>query len=65
MNKVWTNRSEKEKGIPLFFSVILVFCILGAFIGSVSWKTSAEMSESAVQNLTESLDLIKCTLEAI
>ena len=65
MNKVWTNRSEKKKGIPLFFSVILVFCILGAFIGSVSWKTSAEMSESAVQNLTESLDLIKCTLEAI
>ena len=65
MNKVWTNRSKKKKGIPLFFSVILVFCILGAFIGSVSWKTSAEMSESAVQNLTESLDLIKCTLEAI
>ena len=65
MNKVWTNRSEKKKGIPLFFSVILVFCILGAFIGSVSWKTSAEMSESAVQNLTESLNLIKCTLEAI
>ena len=65
MNKVWTNRSEKKKGIPLFFSVFLVFCILGAFIGSVSWKTSAEMSESAVQNLTESLDLIKCTLEAI
>lgn len=65
MKRVWKNRSEKKKGIPLFFSVILVFCFLGVFVGSVSRKTSAEMSESAIQNLTESLDLIKCTIEAI
>lgn len=32
---------------------------------SVSQKISKEMSESAVQNLNESLDLIKCTVESV
>ena len=59
MKKMW------KKGISLLFSMVLIFCILGVFVGSVSRKTSAEMSESAIQNLTESLDLIKCTIEAI
>lgn len=65
MKKMWKNRNKKKKGISLLFSMVLIFCILGVFVGSVSRKTSAEMSESAIQNLTESLDLIKCTIEAI
>lgn len=58
-------RGVEDKGISLLISIILVFCILGAVVFSVARKISAEMSESAIQNLSESLDLIKCTIEAI
>ena len=54
-----------DKGGSLLLSIILVFCILAAVVFSVSQKKSAEMSDAAVQNLTESLDLIKSTIEAI
>ncbi len=54
-----------NKGFPLLLSILLVFCILGAIVFSVSRKISKEMSNAAIQNLNESLDLIKCTLEAI
>ena len=54
-----------DKGASLLLSIIVVFCILGAVVFSVSRKISAEMSASAVQNLSESLDLIKSTIEAI
>ncbi|MDE6386260.1 MAG: response regulator [Lachnospiraceae bacterium] len=56
---------KKNKGVSLFFSIILVFGILGIIVFSVSHKISKEMSASAVQNLSESLDLIKSTIEAI
>ena len=59
------NEAGKKKGFPLFFSIILVFCILGAVVFSVAGKISREMSASAIQNLSESLDLIQCTIEAI
>ncbi len=58
-------RSRKEKGFPLLLSIIIVFCILGATVFSVAQKISKEMSASAIQNLSESLDLIECTIEAI
>lgn len=54
-----------DRGLPLFFSIILVFFILGVSVFSVSKKISREMSSSAIQNLSESLDLIACTIEAI
>lgn len=59
------NKSRTEKRIPLLISIILVFCILGGVVYSVSGKISREMSESAIQNLNENLDLIKCTIESI
>ena len=59
------NRRKIDKGVTLFLSIILVFSILGAVVFSVSRKISFEMSASAVQNLNETLDLIKCTIEAI
>ncbi len=49
----------------MLLSIILVFCILGAVVFSVARKISLEMSASAIQNLSESLDLIECTIEAI
>lgn len=59
------NTRKIDKGFSLLISIVLVFCILGAVVFSVSRKISAEMSESAIQNLSESLDLIKSTIEAI
>ena len=58
------SRVKKRKGIPLFLSIILVFCVLGTVVFAVSKKLSQEMSNSAIQNLSESLDLIQCTIEA-
>lgn len=58
-------RSRKDKGFPLLLSIVSVFCILGGTVFSVSQKISREMSASAIQNLSESLDLIACTIEAI
>ncbi len=59
------NRSKKDKSFSLLLSIILVFCILGGVVFSVSRKISVEMSTSAVQNLSETLNLIKSTIEAI
>ena len=58
-------RNKKDSGFSLLISIILVFCILGSVVFSVARKISIEMSASAIQNLSESLDLIKCTIEAI
>ncbi len=59
------HKNKKDRGIPLLFSIIFVFCILGTVVFSVSRKVSVEMSHSAIQNLSESLDLMKGTIEAI
>ena len=49
----------------LLISIILVFCILGAVVFSVARKTSTEMSASAINNLSDSLLLVKGTIEAV
>lgn len=49
----------------MLVSIILVFLVLGIIVFSVAGKITREMSASATQNLNESLDLIKCTIEAI
>ncbi|MDE5698867.1 MAG: response regulator [Lachnospiraceae bacterium] len=54
-----------EGGISLLLSIIIVFCILGAVVFSVARKISTEMEASAIQNLSESLDLIESTIEAV
>ncbi len=59
------NQIKKNKGIYFFLPIILIFCILGTLVFSISQKISREMSDSAIQNLSESLDLIKCTIESI
>ena len=56
---------KTEKRLPLFLSIILVFCILGGVVFSVSRKIVREMSEAAIQNLNENLNLIKSTIESI
>ena len=59
------NRRDRRGGSFLLLSIVLVFCILGTVVYAVSRKISREMSASAIQNLSESLDLIQCTIEAI
>ena len=59
------SKKGKRKGMPLLLSIVLVFCILGTVVYAVSRKISKEMSDAAIQNLSESLDLIQCTIEAI
>ena len=59
------NKQEKLRRSFLLFSIVFVFCVLGTIVYAVSRKTSQEMSEAAIQNLSESLDLIQSTIEGI
>ena len=59
------NGSRNNKGFFLLLSIIVVFSVLGAVVFSTVRKISQEMSSSAIHNLSESLDLLKGTIEAI
>ena len=63
--KTQLSKREKRRGVSLLLSIVLVFCVLGTVVYTVSRKISEEMYTSAIQNLSESLDLIQCTIEAI
>ncbi len=49
----------------MLLSIIVVFGVIGMVVFSVARKISREMSASAIQNLSESLELMKGTIEAI
>lgn len=57
--------TRKNKGHSLLLSILLIFCILGAVVFAVAQKAMNEMSASAIQNLSENLNLIKSTIEAV
>ena len=59
------NEQRKKRGFSLLLSIILVFCVFGTVVFAVSRKITKEMSDSAIQNLSESLDLLESTIEAI
>lgn len=59
------HNTHKNIGFPLLLSIVLIFCVLGTVVFSVAQKVSREMSEAAIQNLSENLNLIKSTIEAI
>ena len=56
---------KKDGGVPLLLSIIIFFGILGVVVFSVAQKISVQMEASAIQNLSESLDLIESTIEAV
>lgn len=56
---------EKRSRKTFIITIILVFCILGGVVFSVARKISADMSSSAIGNLSESLNLIKRTVETL
>ena len=58
-------RNEVLRTRILIVPFIVVFCILGTVVFFISKKISREMSESAINNLSESLDLISNTIEVI
>lgn len=60
-----TDKQKKRRGLSLLFSIIIIFGIFGTIVFAVSRRTAKEMSEAAIQNLSESLDLIQSTIEAI
>lgn len=59
------DKRERRRDIPLLLSILLVFCVFGTVVYAVAQRTAQEMSSAAIQNLSESLDLIQCTIEAI
>lgn len=59
------NKRKMDGSGSLLLSIIIVFGILGTIVFSVAHKISVEMSASAIQNLSESLDLIESTIEAV
>lgn len=58
-------RSGVHKRSILIIPFVLVFCILGMVVFFVSNKISVQMSEAAIDNLSERLDLISNTIETI
>lgn len=63
--KIKQKKQKTGKGMSLIVSIVLIFCILGAFVFYVAGRISKEMSAAAIDNLSESLDLIRGTMEAI
>lgn len=59
------SRKKANKSVLLLLSIIIIFGILGVVVFSMTRRLSDDMSASAVQNLNESLDLIKCNIESI
>lgn len=58
-------RSRVHKRSILIIPFVLVFCILGMVVFWVSNTISVKMSESAIDNLSERLDLISNTIGTI
>lgn len=65
--KILKKKKNKKFRSSLAFlvTVLLIFCILGGVVLSIERKISAQMSEAAVENLSESLELLKGTIQAI
>ena len=59
------NKRERAGGRSLLLAIMLIFCIFAAVVYAVAQKITREMSAAAIQNVSESLDLIQCTIETI
>ena len=58
-------KRNKRRGINLIIPIILFFSIMGAAVYVAADKISTQMSASAVENLSENLDLIRGTIEVM
>ena len=58
------DKQKKRRGFSLLLSIIVIFGIFGMIVFAVPRRTTKEMSEAAIQNLSESLDLIQSSISA-
>lgn len=58
-------KKKKRAERSFIIMILLIFCTLGGVVYAAEKRISAEMSASAIENLSESLELIKGTIEAI
>lgn len=58
-------KNRAKRGISLIILIILFFSIMGVVVYAAAAKISKQMSDSAVENLSENLDLIRGTIEVI
>lgn len=58
-------RNRTRRGINLIIPIILFFSIMGVAVYLAADKISTKMSASAVENLSENLDLIRGTIEVM
>ncbi len=63
--KETSKKRKRWRRLSLPLSIVLIFCVFGTIVYMVARRTTREMSAAAIQNLSESLDLIQCTIEAI
>lgn len=58
-------RKQSNKSVVLILSVVMFFCISGTVVFSISRRITDEMAASAIDNLSESLNLIGGTIGAV
>ena len=59
-------KKEKKNGKKVLIALLLtIFIILGSFVFFIAARISQEMSQSAIGNLSESLELLKGTVEVL
>ena len=59
------NKHKSGLRYTFILSVVSIFVILGAVVYSVAGQISSQMSQSAIDNLSESLGLLRGTMQAI
>ncbi len=59
------NQEKKNDRKRLVIPFVIVFTILGSFVFFIATRISNEMSKSAIDNLSESLELLKGTVEVL
>lgn len=68
VNTVMAKRQGKKdsgRGNMLIVSIILTFLILGVIVYSLARQISSKMNQSAIDNLSESLELLRGTIQAV
>ncbi|MDE5907651.1 MAG: response regulator [Lachnospiraceae bacterium] len=59
------NKGRNNVRKTLIIAILVVFMILGSYVFFIASRISREMSQSAIGNLSENLDLIKGTMEVL
>ncbi len=65
MRKTNSDRRERRGFIRSVLIVAIIFAVMSASIWGISKKTYDDMSDSAIANLNENLNLMKSTIEVI